>query len=234
MKLLALDCATEYCSAALWLDGRVLERDAPPARGLSEHLLQWVEELLADGGTALRALDLIAFGRGPGAFTGVRLATSLAQGLAISARLPVVPVSTLRAIALHALHAAPQASRVLVCQDARMREVYWAQFLRCGEGVEALGDERLGAPETVLAAEGAQRVATGSGFGAYPQLVEAWQQWCDARSGDILLPLECAPRARDIAQLAALDGLAAAIPPERAQPVYLRDNVASPPPVQTL
>lgn len=219
MKLLALDCATEYCSAALWLDGAVLDRSAPPERGLSERLLHWVAELLAEGGIALGALDMIAFGRGPGAFTGVRLATSLAQGLAFSGRLPVAPVSSLRAVALHALELAPQAAQVLVCQDARMHEVYWARFARRPDGSCATGEEHLGAPGSVDLSAGVRWVAAGSGFRAYPELSQGWA-WGT--------PLDCAPRARDIAHLAALDGLGATVAPEHALPVYLRDDVARP------
>jgi tRNA threonylcarbamoyladenosine biosynthesis protein TsaB len=232
MKILAIDCATEHCSAALWLNGTLFERSAPPARGVSEHLLQWVAELLAEGGTRLHALDLIAFGRGPGAFTGVRFATSLAQGLALSARLSVSPVSTLRAIALQALELAPQAAEVLVCQDARMNEVYWARFARQREGALLLGAERLSAPEAVEISAGLRQVAAGSGFGAYPPLAQAWQ--ARHASGDFVQPLDCAPRARDIARLAELDGLALAVSPELALPVYLRDNIASPPAAQAL
>lgn len=228
MKILALDCATEHCSAALWLDGTLHERSAPPARGVSEHLLDWVSQLLAEGGVALHALDAIAFGRGPGAFTGVRLATSLAQGLALSAQLPVIPVSTLRAVALQALRAAPRAGQVLVCQDARMHEVYWSRFLRQPDGSCGPGEERIGAPETVDLSAGLLTVATGSAFRAYPQLAEAWQAAQSLLPGAAGVPLDCPPRAADIARLAAIDGPAAAVPPELALPVYLRDDVASP------
>lgn len=228
MKVLAVDCATEYCSAALWLDGVMFERSAPPARGQSEQLLHWVAELLAEGGITLRALDLIAFGRGPGAFTGVRMATSIAQGLAFSAGLPVSPVSTLRAVAVHALALAPQADEVLVCQDARIHEVYWARFARCAAGACLQGEERLSSPTSVDLALRPAQVAAGTGFKAYAELAAGWQACVAAGANDFLAPLHAPPRACDIARLAAGDGLAAAVTPERALPVYLRDDVAKP------
>jgi tRNA threonylcarbamoyladenosine biosynthesis protein TsaB len=192
-----------------------------------------VEELLAEAGLGLRGLDLIAFGRGPGAFTGVRLACSLAQGLALSAQLPVAPVSTLRAVAARALAAVPQAAQVLVCQDARMHEVYWARFARQGDNTSLLGAERLDAPAAVDVQAAEAAIAAGSGFAAYPALAQAWQAQQAAVAGGVD-PLACPPRARDIARLAALDGLAMAVSAGNALPVYLRDKVASPTTTQAL
>lgn len=236
MKILAIDCATEHVSAALWLDGEYVERTAPPRRGLSESLLDWCAQLLAEAAMPLRAVDLIAFGRGPGAFTGVRMATSLAQGLAWSIDRPVAAVSTLRAIAHRALELPPYAARALVCQDARMGEVYWALAERRGADTRLCGAERLAAPDAVVMPAAAAAVqigacdcvATGTGFNGYPALLHRWRESVPA-AGPEAVPRECAPRARDIAQLAALDGLAAAVSPADAAPVYLRDNVATPP-----
>lgn len=233
MKVLAIDCATEYCSAALWLQGTVTERSAPPARGLSEHLLQWVEELLAEARIGLRDLDLVAFGRGPGAFTGVRLATSLAHGLGLSAQIPLAPISTLRAVAARALALAPHASHVIVCQDARMHEVYWGRYRREGDDAVLLGAEGLAGPGDVPLDHGAATVAAGSGFDAYPDLL---RRWADAARDDATITgmesgtslSSCAPRAREVALLAVRDGLGRAVPAAHAQAVYLRDNVARP------
>lgn len=236
MKLLAIDCATEWVSAALWLDGACLERSAPPRRGLSEELLVWCASLLDEAGIALHVLDLIAFGRGPGAFTGVRMATGVAQGLAWSTGLPVAAISTLRAVAHQALQRSPQAAQVLVCQDARMNEVYWARHQRHGADTRRIGEECLSSPERVTIPAPADIpqqlppcVAAGSGFGAYPLLQERWHAAHGTGAGAMTLLLDCPPRARDIAALAALDGLAAALPAAEAAPVYLRDSVATPP-----
>lgn len=238
MKILALDCATEWVSAALWLDGDCRERSAPPRRGLSEELLVWCRSLLDEAGIALHAVDLIAFGRGPGGFTGVRMATSLAQGLAWSADKPVAPVSTLRAIAWQALQAAPGAARALVCQDARMNEVYWAWYERSADGgtVQLLGEERLSTPEAVdvgAAISGQpgapDRIGAGSGFAAFPVLLGRWQALRTIGGISLAEPKLFAPRARDIAALAAQDGLSAALTAAEAAPVYLRDTVATPP-----
>ena len=128
MKILALDTATEACSVALGVGDRVLERYVELERGHAEQLLPMVDELLAEGGVALGALDAIAFGRGPGGFTGVRLAASVAQGLAFGAGIGVVPVSDLAAVAQRAVGLVAGVRRVLAVNDARMREVYWAEF----------------------------------------------------------------------------------------------------------
>src|SRR5215471_10407700 len=132
MKILALDTATEGCSAALLVDGDVRVRELELARGHAERILGLVDELLAEGGITLAAMDAIAFGRGPGGFTGVRLAASVTQGLAFAAGLPVVPISDLAAVAQRAFDMELAVSRVVVCNDARMNEVYSACFERSG------------------------------------------------------------------------------------------------------
>lgn len=239
MKILAIDTATSWCSVALWLDGAIHERAASAERGHGEQALAMVEALLVEAGCPLRSLDAIAFGRGPGAFTGLRLAASLTQGLAFSSGLPVLPVSNLRAVAQQAvaqqataLAPGEGAMRVLACQDARMGEAYWAGFeLRDGlavagtpEMVQAPGPLLAGARAWLAAgAPGARVVAAGSGLAAFPALGEAL-----AGQGALLLP-HLPPPAAAIARLAAASGLGAALPPGEAQPVYVRDDVARPP-----
>ncbi len=227
MKILALDAATEHCSAALWQHGELAGIEQRAVRDHGGQLLAMVERLLAEAALALPALDAIAFGRGPGAFTGVRLAASVTQGLAFAAGLPVIPVSDLRALAQQLMDAPAAPRRVLACQDARMGEVYWAGFGRADGCAQAETDEAVAPPMTMLAAVRqwlgeAGAGGAGSGFEAYPEL---------AALGVRLAPLSPAlrPRAREIALLAAHDGAAAAVAPELAVPVYLRDDVAAVP-----
>jgi tRNA threonylcarbamoyladenosine biosynthesis protein TsaB len=234
MRILAIDTAASWCSVALWLDGTVHERAASAERGHGEQALAMIEALLADAGCSLRSLDAIAFGRGPGSFTGLRLAASLTQGLAFSSGLPVLPVSNLRAVAQQAIAQAPGegAVRVLACQDARMGEVYWAGFEMHDGLASASTPESVQAPDALQAGVGpwlaagagdARVVAAGSGLAAFPELGSAL-----AARGALLLP-HLPPPAAAIARLAAASGLAAALPPGEAQPVYVRDDVARPP-----
>jgi len=226
LKILALDTATEHCSVALLLNEQLLERELPLGPGHSTHILGLVQAVLAEACLALHELDCIAFGRGPGGFTGLRLAASVTQGLAYGAGLTVVPVSDLLAVAQQALDLAPAARSVLVCNDARMQEVYWACATRGPTGlVLPAGAEHVGPPDQVqLPADLPGPVqGAGRGFGVWPQLA--------LRPGLTVLPghAEMLPRAREIARLAAPEWLAGrALGPEQAQPVYLRDDVAKP------
>jgi tRNA threonylcarbamoyladenosine biosynthesis protein TsaB len=231
MRLIALDTATERCSVALWLDGAVRTREAPRAGAASELILCLIEQVLAESGVALSSLEIIAFGRGPGAFTGVRLAAGVAQGLAFAADLPVLPVSDLQALAQQAFKQVGAPARALACQDARMGEVYWGCFDRLGTMARYAGPEAVGAPTSVRLPgawggpswEGKGCCAAGSGFEAHPFLaglpgIESSWLWSGFR-----------PHALEIAELAAAEGLAAALPPELGLPVYLRDEVATRP-----
>jgi tRNA threonylcarbamoyladenosine biosynthesis protein TsaB len=230
LKLLALDTATEWCSVALWLDGTLLEREMRAERGHGDQVLAMVGELLAQSGTALTDLDAIAFGRGPGAFTGLRLAASVTQGLAYSAGLPVIPVSDLRALAQRCLAGAADGMRALACLDARMAEVYWGGFIAERAHASAASAESVDRPADMLAAASAWLGASGaadsaaggagSGFRVYPALAPLAAR---------LVPLltEVRPRAREIAQLAVHDGMRVALPPDQALPAYVRNNVAS-------
>lgn len=223
MRLLALDTATELCSAALWLDGSVRAHEAIRERGHGELILPMIDELLREAELELRQLDAIAFGRGPGAFTGVRLAAGVAQGLAFAVGLPLLPISDLRALAAQALLLPGAPPRALICQDARMGEIYWGCFERIEEAIHPVGPEVVAAPGTVVlpSAWAAGRICgAGSGFAAYAALLQAACGTLRAVFPDLR------PRAREIALLAAQDGLASALPAEQAQPVYLRDDVA--------
>jgi len=231
LKILALDTATENCSAALWVDGNLLQQEIEAPRGHADLILPMIHELLAQSATPLAGLDAIAFGRGPGSFTGVRLAASVTQGLAFGADLPVVPISDLRAVAQRAMNSMPQENvavrHMLVCNDARMQEVYWACFERGPEGLmRPAGIERVSKPADVhLPTEWAGTLvsAAGRGFGAYTELSER------------LLPtlaginVHTLPGAGEIAALAVAEVRAGRVlAPEEAVPVYLRDDVARP------
>lgn len=215
MKVLAIDTATERCSVALLLEGRLIERSADTPRGHADMVLPMVESVLSEGGVRLAALDGLAYGRGPGAFTGVRIAVGVAQGLAFGASLPTVGVSDLAAVARQV---AQPGETVLVCMDARMGEVYWSVFECASDGqILMRTPERVDPPDAVE--ERHVQVYAGTGFAAHPQL---------ARNAQARLHSTVLPRAQDIAHLGLLE-LAAGrgVPADQAQPVYLRDQVAT-------
>ena len=226
MRILALDTATEACSAALLEEAQLRVRELPPGPAHSSHILGLIRELLEEAGLDLADLDCIAFGRGPGAFTGVRLAASVTQGLAFGAGLKVVPVSDLLALAQQALDLEPTAGSVLVCNDARMQEVYWACAVRGPGGLAlAAGPEQVGPPERVRLPEGlpAPTVAVGRGFAVWPELGR------DRRLAALPIQADLLPRAREIARLAVPQWQAGrALDAQQAQPVYLRNDVAKP------
>lgn len=217
MKLLAFETSTEACSVALWLDGEVRERFEVVPRRHAELALPWAEALLAEAGIARAQLDAIAVGRGPGAFTGVRLGVALAQGVALALDRPVVPVSTLQALA-----AQGRGTPVLAAIDARMGEVYLGAFAREGDALVALQDEAVGAPDAVAVADGDGWHALGTGLDA-----------CDGalrlRLGARIATLDATalPHAADVARLAATDlARGGGVAPERVEPAYLRNQVA--------
>lgn len=218
MKLLAFETATEACSVALFIDGAVRERFELAPRRHAELSLPWAEQLLAEAGIAKAQLDAIAIGRGPGAFTGVRLAIAIAQGIALALDRPIVPVSTLAALALQA-----KGDRVLAAIDARMGEVYAAAFAREGDGVVALSREVVSPPDAIAVPDSAHAwCGVGTGFAAADGALQR-------RLGARLASVDAAalPHAADIARLAALAfARGEALAPERVEPAYLRDNVA--------
>jgi tRNA threonylcarbamoyladenosine biosynthesis protein TsaB len=224
MKVLALDTATEACSVALGIGDRMIERYVELERGHAEQILPMVDAVLAEAGLTLAQLDALAFGRGPGGFTGVRLAASVAQGLAFGAGLGVVPVSDLAAIAQRVAQLDPAARRVLVVNDARMREVYWAEYDLAAEP-RSSGTERVTAPTDVVIPEAgaAPWVAAGRGLAAWPELAER------CRAAGATLRDQLLPRATEILALARPRVAAGELlDPAEALPVYVRDRVAEP------
>lgn len=222
MKILALDTATEALSVSLAIADRQIDRYVELDRGHAEQLLPMVESVLAEGGIGLTALDAIAFGRGPGGFTGVRLAASVAQGLAFGADIGVVPVSDLAAVAQRVAQIEAGVDQVLVVNDARMREVYWARYTTSALLISIQGDERVDGPAAVPTLTGSW-AAAGRGLRAWPELAERCRQ-AGAR-----LHSELLPRASEVLTLARPQVAAGQLlDPAQALPVYVRDRVAEP------
>ena len=225
MKLLALDTATERCSVALWVNGEVRQAAATEPRAHGRLVLPMVNELLAEAGLKLGGLDALAFGRGPGGFTGLRIAAGVVQGLGAGSGLPVVPVSDLAALAQQLLDDAAGA-RVLACMDARMNEFYWGTYAADEAGLAVpLAPERLTSAAAVQLAGDAWLVV-GSGPAADPELAARLAASCDNLAGGAQA-VSRLPEAAHIARLAVRDFEAGkAVPAEQARPVYLRDEVA--------
>ena len=224
MKILALETATEACSAALFVDGDIRFKYQVEPRKHSELILPMLEELLAEAGLALKQLDAVAFANGPGAFTGVRIATGVVQGVAYGADLPVITVSTLASLAQRAFREFGY-REVMAAFDARMGEVYWGCYRVGSNGlVHSVIEDQIAVPESVeIPAEGSW-YGVGTGWETYAELLS---ERLSERVLEIRSDLFCS--AYDVAQLAA------AVPPDQwrsadlALPTYLRDQVAKKP-----
>jgi tRNA threonylcarbamoyladenosine biosynthesis protein TsaB len=222
MRLLAIETATEACSAALWIDGAVRTRFEIAPRRHAELILPMCDSLMNEAGIAPPQLDVVAFGRGPGAFTGVRIAVGIAQGIAFASGLPVVCVSTLAAIAQEVI-SQTYSTRVLAAIDARMGEIYWGYYEKDNGGcVRRIGEERVGRPDRIENPSVPGWFGAGSGWSAYRDILIARLGHCvHGFDADRL------PRAEYVARLAVVAHRAGlAISPDRAQPIYLRDEVA--------
>jgi tRNA threonylcarbamoyladenosine biosynthesis protein TsaB len=217
MRVLAIETSTEYCSVALWQDGVVSERTQQVGQKHSEVLMEMLDALLKAAGVKLAELDGIAFGEGPGSFTGVRIACGVTQGLALGADLPVVGICTLQAVAQGSGN-----NRVIAALDARMAEVYFAVYEKVDGQWRTVCAPCLCLPQNTPAVSGDNWHAAGSGFAAHGDVLQA-------RYGGQLSGVDaaCVPQARAIAELAAPQfaagkGMDAAL----AMPLYLRDKVA--------
>ncbi|TVQ68326.1 MAG: tRNA (adenosine(37)-N6)-threonylcarbamoyltransferase complex dimerization subunit type 1 TsaB [Oceanospirillales bacterium] len=221
MRLLALDTSSDACSVALMLGDEVIEDFRIEPRRHTHLLLPMVEQILADAGVTLSSLDAIAFGRGPGSFAGIRIATGAAQGLAMAVDLPLIPVSTLSALANSELKKSPDA-QVLAILDARMDEVYWSVCEATDQGVGLLQPEQVGAPDTVTIISSTKPlIAVGTGLVYLDRFPEVTRS--SIQSSDV----KCYPRASEMLTLAAIELQQGRVfSPEKAQPVYLRDQVA--------
>jgi tRNA threonylcarbamoyladenosine biosynthesis protein TsaB len=217
VNLLALESATERCSAALWHQGALIRRHWEEARPHSETLLPLVETLLGEAGIRPGQLDAVAFGMGPGAFTGLRMACGTAQGLALGAGIPVVPVPTLMGLAHQTGH-----NRVVAALDARMGQLYLAAYERRENQWDAILEAGLYGPESLPALPPGSWIVAGNAlvpFGA--QLREAWPDRM-LKYSPVLHPDAAAVAELGIERFQ--QGLA--VPPELASPLYLRDKVA--------
>ena len=217
MKILALETSTELCSAALWLDGKVDAREVVAGQRNSDLLLPMVDALLAANQLIARDLDGVAFGSGPGAFTGVRIACGVAQGIAFGIDVPVAGIGTLLALA-----AASGAGRVVCCLDARMGEVYHAVYEKRGDDFTEVQAPGLYKPAEVPALPAGQWSGCGSGFAVY-------RGELDARYAGSLERIigNLAPHAREIAALAAKQfARGDVVDAAEAVPLYVRNKVA--------
>ncbi|MBU1424132.1 MAG: tRNA (adenosine(37)-N6)-threonylcarbamoyltransferase complex dimerization subunit type 1 TsaB [Gammaproteobacteria bacterium] len=218
MKILAVETSTEYCSVALWQDGTVSERCELVGQKHSEVLMEMLDALLKEAGVTVKQVDGIAFGKGPGSFTGVRIACGVAQGLALGADIPVVGICTLEAVA-----ETSGKEKVLTALDARMGELYLAAYERRDGGWRAAIEPCLCKAEEAPLLEG-RWCGAGNGFAV---LGAALQARYDGHLRADCLESTVFPRAAAIAILGAAQfaqgkGVDAAL----ALPLYLRDKVA--------
>lgn len=214
--ILAIETSSELASVALSINGQVFSREVSGVQTHSQTVLPMVQEILAHAGITLAQCDALAFGAGPGSFTGVRTACGVVQGLAFGQNLPVIPVVTLKAMA-QACRDACGATDVLVVLDARMDEVYWAQY-RYVNGWQVITEPALSTPSAVLAI--GDVVACGNGLGAFPGI------FAPMFSAQGMFP-NVVPHATHIAALAQ-EELASGhtVNARDAQPIYLRNKVA--------
>jgi tRNA threonylcarbamoyladenosine biosynthesis protein TsaB len=219
MNLLAIDTCTEMCSAAVRVGGRVFSRAVPTQRGHSDLILNMIDEVLLESEATLSDIDALVFGRGPGGFTGVRVGVGVAQGIAFAKSLPVIPISTLAATAQVAIDQY-QAENVIVALDARMGEIYTAQYQANSGLAKAISEETVCPPEA-LSVSGSDIFAAGTGWSQYEILQAKYSAYIKHQDGTLL------PTAEAMLKLAlpmaeAGETMAA----HAAVPVYLRDNVA--------
>lgn len=223
MRILAIDTATEACSVALSDNGSTHAHFELCPREHTQRILPMVQDTLTAGGLSLEQLDVLAFGRGPGSFTGVRIGIGIAQGLALGANLPLTGVSTLATMAQGAWRKTG-ATRVLAAIDARMGEVYWAEYQRDEQGIWH-GEETEAVLKPEIVSERLRQlqgswVTVGTGWPAWPDMAN--DSGLTLTDGEVLLP--AAEDMLPLAQQQFSAGRVVAV--EHAEPVYLRNEVA--------
>lgn len=221
LKILAVDTATEACSAALLVGEKVFSRWEEAPRDHTRKILPMVQAVLDEAGVTLEELDAIAFGRGPGSFTGVRIGIGVAQGLALGAGVPLIGISTLAAMAQGA-HRLDGAERVLTAIDARMDEVYFGHYELIDGRIQLVGEEMVSGPAALVASRGTlpgSFTRVGTGFETYGETLAAL-------ADELVASQVRFPAAEDMLPLARSAWLAGeAVAVEQATPVYLRDKV---------
>lgn len=221
MKILALDTTQEYCSVALSIDDELIYREELAPRAHTRLILPQVEVVLAEAGLSLKQLDALAFGRGPGSFTGLRIAAGVVQGLALGADLPVAPVSSLAAMAQGVYRVDSAATHICAAFDARIQEVYWGNYQLADGIMQSVTAEAVNLPDDVYLPDTDEWLAAGSGWQAYPQL----QQRLSDRLTRVIA--DATPLARDIIPIAkVLVANQQTVSAAEAAPVYLRQKVA--------
>lgn len=217
--ILAIDTATEACSVALQHNGKLTSLDELSPRTHTQRILPMIDELLAQANISIKQVDALVFGRGPGSFTGVRVGVGIAQGLAMGANLPVVPISNLLAMA-QAAYEQTGATNVVALIDARMNEVYFAQYERVEQTWQEIVTEQVCSPESAInqIQFKANTVVVGTGWVAYSQFAEAK---LPLSISDITLP-----SAKSMLKLAELElEQGKALSALQIEPVYLRNEV---------
>jgi tRNA threonylcarbamoyladenosine biosynthesis protein TsaB len=218
LKLVAVDTATEACSAALYCNGEISFRYTVEPRIHAKALLPMLDELLLEAGIKPLELDGIAFGRGPGAFTGVRIATAAAQAIALAADIETIPVSTLAAVARRC-YREHGCTRVAVAIDARMNEVYWGAYDNVQDTPVLNGEEMVCSPSAVPVLDSSW-IAAGTGWSSYA--AELTHNLSDRRA-----EIEPFPHALDILSLGIEQfHRGNTVSADDAKPVYLRNDVA--------
>lgn len=221
MKILALDTCTEMCSVALLNQDQLFEQTLMTQRGHSERVLGMLDDLLQQAEVTLKEVDVLAFGRGPGSFTGVRVGVGVAQGIAFARSLPVIPVSTLAAVAQRAIDESG-AKHIAVALDARMGEIYAAHY-REENGLAVLcDDEQVCPPAAFHPLDENQWFAAGTGWQEHGDALRS--NYANRLSGESVTLLPTAAAMCQLARKLAENNQT--IPAEQAVPVYLRDNVA--------
>ncbi|MFW5450050.1 MAG: tRNA (adenosine(37)-N6)-threonylcarbamoyltransferase complex dimerization subunit type 1 TsaB [Methylophagaceae bacterium] len=221
MNILALDTCTECCSAALLYQGQVFEQVEMTQRGHSDLILGMMDELFKQANTSIAVIDAVAFGRGPGSFTGVRVGVGVAQGIAFARDIPVIPISTLAAVAQDALETL-DANHISVAMDARMGEIYCASYSVKNGLLLALDKEQVCPPEQFSPFQNQQWTGVGTGWREYDSILRD----CFADNLN-QVSFEHYPKASRILKLALIEAKAGRmLPADQALPVYLRNNVA--------